>query len=301
MPTRSRGTTRWPSRAPAASRTSQERSRWRRWKARMRRAASTRSRRTAAGSARYAAASASGGTRRRRGVRTTPSSRRVNAKSARSPCRRTAATIRRTRRSIASPGSPAGPPSARAARPRPPPPRGARLAGRAARGRATFPRRRRSPPRTSRGLAHDLRAERAQLLLEALVTAVEVVDARDARRALGGEPGEHEAHARAEIGRHHGRTREPRRPAHERAVALHAHLRAHAGELLDVHEAVLEDRFGEAARPVGPRHERHELRLQVGGKARVGHGGDVDRAERPVALDGKPALALVHAHAGLAQ
>ena len=51
---------------------------------------------------------------------------------------------------------------------------------------------------------------------------------------------------------------------------------AEAGELLHVHEAVLEDRLADARGALGPRHQGHELRLQVGREARERVGRDVD-------------------------
>src|SRR5262245_30316744 len=53
--------------------------------------------------------------------------------------------------------------------------------------------------------AFDARAERAQLDLECLVAAVEVVDAIDDRLALGDQPGDHQAGGSPQVGRHHAR------------------------------------------------------------------------------------------------
>src|SRR3569833_775396 len=60
----------------------------------------------------------------------------------------------------------------------------------------------------------DLRADTAQLLLDRLVTAIEVVDAEHVGLALRDEAREHEARRCPEVGRHH-----------RRAGQLHAALR----------------------------------------------------------------------------
>ena len=50
-------------------------------------------------------------------------------------------------------------------------------------------------------------------------------------------------------------------------VAVQVDVGAEAGQLLHVHEAVLEDRLADHAGALGARHQRHELRLQVGREA----------------------------------
>ncbi len=59
-----------------------------------------------------------------------------------------------------------------------------------------------------------------------------------------------------------------------------------------MHEAVLEDVFMDDALALGRRHQGHELRLQVGGEARIDLGRDVDRLQplRRVATDDQAVL-----------
>ena len=89
------------------------------------------------------------------------------------------------------------------------------------------------------------------------------------RLALGDQAGDHQARRRAQVGRHHGRARELVDALHDRDVAVDLDLRAQAHQLVDVHEAVLEDRLGDRRRAVGDAVEHHELRLHVGRERRV--------------------------------
>ena len=68
----------------------------------------------------------------------------------------------------------------------------------------------------------------------------------------------------------------PATPSTIGAVAIEPDLCAEAGKLLDVHEPVFEDGFANARGAVRPGHEGHELRLQVGGKARKRVGRHID-------------------------
>ena len=74
-------------------------------------------------------------------------------------------------------------------------------------------------------------------------------------------------------------------------VAVELDMRAEAGELLHVHETVLEDGLLDARDAFRARHQRHELRLQVGREPRERRRRDVDRADAG-------AIAL-HAHASI--
>ena len=64
-----------------------------------------------------------------------------------------------------------------------------------------------------------------------------------------------------------------------RHLAVEMDVGAEAGELLHVHEAVLEDRLADVRGAVGAADQRHQLRLEVGGEAGERLGGDVDRRE----------------------
>src|SRR5678809_1048076 len=68
--------------------------------------------------------------------------------------------------------------------------------------------------------ALDVRAKRRQLLLEALVAPVEVVDAVDHRVALRHQPGDDQAGRRAQVGGHHRGALQPLDAAHHGGVAL---------------------------------------------------------------------------------
>ena len=63
-------------------------------------------------------------------------------------------------------------------------------------------------------------------------------------------------------------------------AAADGDVRAHADELLHVHEAVFEDVFGDGGGAFGLGGEGHELGLHVGGEAGVLFGGDVGGFER---------------------
>src|SRR5215510_6355092 len=111
-----------------------------------------------------------------------------------------------------------------------------------------------------------------ELVLEPLEAAVEVIDAIDHGLALGRERGDHEGDRGAQIGGHHRRALEGLHPFDGGALAVEVDMRAEPHQLLYVHEAVLEDRLGDARCALRSRHQRHELGLQVGGKAREGRG-----------------------------
>src|SRR5207247_723190 len=61
--------------------------------------------------------------------------------------------------------------------------------------------------------ALDVRAERAQALVDALVAAVDLADVPDRRGSLGAEAGDQHRHARADVGARQPLTVEPGRAA----------------------------------------------------------------------------------------
>ncbi len=66
-----------------------------------------------------------------------------------------------------------------------------------------------------------------------------------------------------------------------------------------MHEAVLEDRLGDAGDAIGARHQRHELRLKIGRKVREGRRADIDgRKPRAVANDAQSRVGFRHLGAG---
>ncbi len=126
-----------------------------------------------------------------------------------------------------------------------------------------------------------------------------MVDPAQHRLAGRGQPGQDQREGGAQVGRHHLRARERRHAADDRRRAVHVDPGTHPVELGDVHEAVLEDGLGHHRGTLGDREQRHELRLHVGGKARIGLGHDVDAAKRTAAADAHGAVLLAHLDAGL--
>ncbi len=73
-------------------------------------------------------------------------------------------------------------------------------------------------------------------------------------------------------------------------------------QLLHVHEAVLENCLGDVRGAVGPRHQRHQLRLQIGGEAGKRRGRDFDgRKPCAIAGDADAFIGRRDGHAGLRQ
>src|ERR1700739_1617351 len=106
--------------------------------------------------------------------------------------------------------------------------------------------------------ALDLGAAAAELVLEALEAAVEVIDAVDHGLALGRERGDDEGDRRAQVGRHHRRALEPLDALDGRGLAGEGDGGAEPRQLLHVHEAVLENGLGDARGAARARHQRHE-------------------------------------------
>src|SRR5689334_13523795 len=86
--------------------------------------------------------------------------------------------------------------------------------------------------------ALDAGAECAQLELDALVAAVDVVDAEDFAVTLRRHRGEDESRAGANVGGHHGRAFELLAAANHGQVAVEADIRAEAAQLGHVGEPV---------------------------------------------------------------
>ena len=131
------------------------------------------------------------------------------------------------------------------------------------------------------GTAIDVGAAGAELLLQPLETAVEVIDAIDRRLALGASAGDHQRDRGAQIRRHHRRAAQPVDAVDDRRIALELDMGAEARQLLHVHEAILENGLGDARRAPRARHQRHELRLQIGRETRERRGRDIDRRRCP--------------------
>ena len=82
-------------------------------------------------------------------------------------------------------------------------------------------------------------------------------------------------------------------------AALHGDVGAHAVEFLHVHEAVLEDVFGDGGGAFGLGGEGHVLGLHVGGEAGVFFSGDVGGLERAAGADADVVFADLDADAAL--
>ena len=127
--------------------------------------------------------------------------------------------------------------------------------------------------------ALDVGADRGELLLDALVAAIEVIDAAHVGFAFGHQPGDHQRRAGAQIGRHHAGAREPRH-----ALTMAVLLRVSMSAPMRCSSGTCMKRFSKMVsvstlRPCADAHQRHELRLHVGGKAGVRRGRDVDREQ----------------------
>ena len=120
--------------------------------------------------------------------------------------------------------------------------------------------------------AFDGRAAAHEFFLEPLEAAIEMIDAVDHGLALGCERGNHQRNGRTKVGRHHRRALEAIDALDRGGLAVELNTRAEPRQLLHMHEAIFEDRLGDVRRPFGARHQRHQLRLQIGRKAREWRG-----------------------------
>ena len=102
-----------------------------------------------------------------------------------------------------------------------------------------------------------------------------MVDARNIGLALGREAREHEARARTQVARHHRRAVQWRATGNNASGALSVDLRAHARQLGNMHKSLGVNLLGDHRVSLRKAEQRHELRLQVGRKSRVGLGGDL--------------------------
>ena len=126
----------------------------------------------------------------------------------------------------------------------------------------------------------DVRAAAAELALQRFKAAIEVIDALDHAFALGDERRDHQRDRGAQIRRHDRRALQHRHALDDRAVAFEPDMGAETRQFLHVHEAVFENRLGDARDALRLGHQRHELRLKIGREAGEGGGDDVDRPDR---------------------
>src|SRR5437899_5740924 len=129
--------------------------------------------------------------------------------------------------------------------------------------------------------ALDARAQLRELLLDAFVTAIEVVDAIDAGLTLCDETCDDEARRGTQVGRHDGRALQLRNAAHDSRVSRDLDVGAETLHFQGMHETVLENGFGDRGSTLGDCVEHHQLCLHVGRKSRIRSGPDVDRLGPP--------------------
>ncbi len=104
-----------------------------------------------------------------------------------------------------------------------------------------------------------------------------MVDFIDEGLALGDESSDDERDGSAQIGGDDLAAFEGRGALDVSGFAIgRADLRAEFLEFFDVLEAIFKDIFGDERGSLCLGHKGHELRLEIGGEAGVGRGGDVD-------------------------
>ena len=116
--------------------------------------------------------------------------------------------------------------------------------------------------------AFDVRAERAELFVEMLVAAIDVIDAADFRDAFGFQPREHQRGGGAQIARHDGRAEklfDAWITAVGPSICTCAPIRFN---LREMHVALRENVFRDDADAFGRGKQRAHLRLHVGREIR---------------------------------
>src|SRR5439155_895221 len=121
------------------------------------------------------------------------------------------------------------------------------------------------PPLPAQAL--DGGAAAGELVFQPFEAAIEVIDAVDHGLAFRGKRGDHERHGGPQVRRHHRRTFESLHALHTRAFPVEPDASAEPHQLLHVHETILENGLRDARGAARPGHQRHQLRLQVGGEA----------------------------------
>ena len=118
-------------------------------------------------------------------------------------------------------------------------------------------------------------------------------------RTLRGKPGNHECRSCADVRRVHDRTMQMADPAHDRMVTVDVDLGAQLPQFLHVAETPGVQVLRDDAGAVRHGEHCHDQRFVVGGKTRVRERRHVDRPERPVAPDPRPAVGRLDGHAHL--
>src|SRR5258708_21027479 len=114
-----------------------------------------------------------------------------------------------------------------------------------------------------------------KLFYDALVAAIDVVDAVDDGFAAGDQGGEDQAGAGAEVGGLHGGAGKLGGAADYGAAAVNGNVGTHADHFAGMEVGVLKNGFGDDGSSFGLGGEGHVLGLHVGGEAGIFFGGDV--------------------------
>src|SRR5579883_254955 len=122
-----------------------------------------------------------------------------------------------------------------------------------------------------KNIAHaaNLRANTTQLFLDVLVPAVHVIDAVKYGFAVSHHRCKHQRSRSPEVGAHDRCSRERRFAPNSSRAPIHLDVRAHADQLLHMHEPVLKDILCHDRSPLSLRRQRHVLRLHVGRETRI--------------------------------
>src|SRR6266487_5812148 len=122
----------------------------------------------------------------------------------------------------------------------------------------------------------DTRTQLRELLLDALVATIEVIDPIDSGLTFGNQTRDDEARRSTQVGRHDGRALQPADSAHDRGVSRDLDVRAETLHFQGMHEPVLENGLGDDGSAFRYRVQRHQLCLHVGRERRIGSGPDID-------------------------
>ena len=115
-----------------------------------------------------------------------------------------------------------------------------------------------------------MRAQHAKVALDALIAAVDVLDARNARESVGLQARNHKRRARAKVGALDARAVQVLASRDDGHAPRDAHLRAHARQLVDMAVTVFKNILYKNGAARAFQKCRHQHRLRVRRKARIG-------------------------------
>ena len=108
-----------------------------------------------------------------------------------------------------------------------------------------------------------------ELLLNAVITPVNVVNPIDRSLSFCDQASQHQTGRCPQVRGHYLRTPQLTHTVHYRSVATQFDVRTHALQFLHVHKTVLENTLGDGSRPFGDAIQKDELGLHIGRKTRV--------------------------------